>query len=371
MMIKKIVWTVLNWLKWLLLPLGILHLGVVKLRNWFYDLGWIKTHKLPVLVVSVGNIQMGGSGKTPLVLALAKALTDREMSVGVVTRGYGRLSSEIRVLTTDDVPQSEDVGDEPAMMLRFLPKGAVMAVGKNRYLAGLALFARHPVDVILLDDGLQHRKLQRNMDICLIDVTRWHRHPFLFPFSYLRDAKSTLKRCDWLVLTRVEQMPEKAEALKQQFAAALQKPVSVAYYHVTKPQKLMDQTVVNIAPQTPVALLSGIANPHYFEFTVKTHGVDVLQHFIFADHYRFVREEIAECVIQAIEKGAEYVLVTDKDAVKIRELIDREADAEWAEKILTLPMVLHFDEIEKMAEQIVNKAEQHNYFPKVKKEIKS
>ncbi len=361
----------MNWLKWLLLPLGILHLGVVKLRNRLYDLGWFKADKLPVFVVSIGNIQMGGSGKTPLVISLAKALTNKRLSVGVVTRGYGRLTDEIRVLTPDDVPHSEEIGDEPAMMLRYLPKGSAMAVGKNRYLAGLALFARHPVDVILLDDGLQHRKLQRNMDVCLIDVTRWFRHPFLFPFSYLRDSKATLKRCDWLILSRVEQMPEKAKVLQQQFAETLQKPVSLAYYHIANPQKIMDRQTVNIEPQTPVALLSGIANPHYFEFTAKKHGFAILQHFIFADHYRFVREEIAECVVQATEKGAKYVLVTDKDAVKIREIINQDKDQAWAEKILTLPMVLHFDEIETLAEQIVEKAEQYNYFPRIKKEIKS
>ena len=371
MKMNQIFWSLLNWLKWGLLPLGILHLGIVKLRSWFYDSGWFKTYKLPVYVVSIGNIQLGGAGKTPLVISLSKILKNKGLSVGVITRGYGRVSSEICVLTTDSLQHSEEIGDEPAMMLRYLPKGSVMAVGKNRYLAGLALFAQHPVDVILLDDGLQHRKLHRNMDICLVDVTRWHNHPFLFPFSYLRDTKTTLKNCDWLILTRIEQMPEKAKELQQQFIKKLQKPVSLANYCIGNPQTIIEQQTVNLQPQTPVALLSGIANPRYFEFTVKQQGFTVLQHFMFIDHYRFTREEIAECVVQATEKGAEYVLVTDKDAVKIRELINQESDQAWAKKILTMPVMLHFNEMETLADQIMKMVEQFNYFPKLKKEIKS
>lgn len=343
-------------LKWLLLPLGVIHLLIVRLRNKLFDMQWLTVRQLPVPVISVGNIQMGGSGKTPVVLYLLALLQKKGFSVGVLTRGYARKSGGMRILRGGELATVAEIGDEPAMMLRVLSSNSWLGIGANRYLTGLALLAKKRVDVLILDDGMQHRKLHRDLDICLIDVTRWHNHPFLFPFSYLRDAKISLKRAGFILLTKSENAAKIGETLHSQLSERFGGAVLKAHFQFGEFEVLVDGSAIQLAKNTPVVSLCGIANPQHFQHTLRQSGAEIKLNISFPDHHNYTHGEIAECAEQARLAGADYIVTTEKDAVKIRELLQPE-NSKWSDKILVLPVVVNLENpevIEKQIDSILN-----------------
>ena len=340
-------------IKWLLLPFGAIHLAVVRLRNKLYDLKWLTIRLLPVPVISVGNIQMGGSGKTPMVLNLVALLQEKGVSVGILTRGYARKSGRIRILHGGEIATVAEIGDEPAMMLRVLSSNSWLGIGANRYLTGLALLAKKRVDVLILDDGMQHRKLHRDLDFCLIDVSRWHNHPFLYPFSYLRDAKVSLKRAGFILLTKSENATKMGEKLHSQLSERFGGAVLKAHFQFGEFEVLVDGSAIQLAKNTPVVSLCGIANPQHFQHTLRQSGADIKLNILFPDHHNYTHGEMAECAEQARLAGAEYIITTEKDAVKIRELLQPE-NSKWSDNILVLPVVVNLENPEVVEKQIDN-----------------
>jgi len=153
-------------LAWLLWPLSLLYAALFSLRRWFYGIGWLKAYRVRVPVIVVGNVIAGGAGKTPVVMAVVRHLQARGLSVGVVSRGYGRRTDDCREVLDESDPQ--DVGDEPALIRRAT--GAPVFVARRRVEAARALLARHPAtQVIVSDDGLQHLALARDVEICVFD----------------------------------------------------------------------------------------------------------------------------------------------------------------------------------------------------------
>lgn len=311
---------ILHYLKWLLLPLGILHLGIVWLRNRLYDAGIFKTRRLPRPVISVGNIQMGGSGKTPLALELLEWLQGEGLRVGVLSRGYKRGSRENRILLPGgESGLAAQIGDEPALIFKKLRAGA-LGVGADRYEVGRELLRRQEVEVFLLDDGFQHRRLHRELDICLIDVSRWAEHPFLFPFSYLRDAKVSLRRAGAILLTKFEKCPEKAETLKSRLKKAYPVPVlktGLIFHTLTRLGDGEPLDPGEIKSQ-PVAAVCGIANPEHFFALLEREGFRIAYRKAFPDHHDYTLQEMIGIEKAAAQAGARGVLATEKDAVKLR-----------------------------------------------------
>lgn len=318
---------ILHYLKWLFLPLGILHLGIVRLRNRLYDAGIFKARRLPRPVISIGNIQMGGSGKTPLVLELLDGLQEEGLRVGVLTRGYKRGSRDNRILLPggESAATVQLIGDEAALILKKLRSGA-LGVGADRREVGQELLRRQEVEVFLLDDGFQHRRLHRDLDICLIDVSRWAEHPFLFPFSSLRDAKASLRRTGAILLTKFEKCSDKAEALKARLEKTYRAPVFKTAFVFHSLTKLKDGRPLDPGEikAKPVAALCGIANPEHFFEMLESEGFRIVYRKAFPDHHDYALQELREVETTARAAGAEGLLVTEKDAVKLRE---RLADA--------------------------------------------
>jgi len=312
---------ILHYLKWLLLPPGMFHLGMVQLRNRLYDAGIFKTRRLPRPVISVGNIQMGGSGKTPLALELLEWLQGEGLRVGVLSRGYKRASRENRILLPGGESDAavRQIGDEPALIFKKLRAGA-LGVGADRYEVGRELLRLQEVDVFLLDDGFQHRRLHRDLDICLIDVSRWAEHPFLFPFSYLRDAKVSLRRAGAILLAKFEKCPEKAETLKSRLENAYSAPVlktELIFYALTRlgDDEPLDPGEIK---SQPVAAVCGIANPEHFWGMLEREGFRIAYRKAFPDHHDYSLQEMRDLEKAAAQAGARGVLVTEKDAVKLR-----------------------------------------------------
>ncbi|NOY78240.1 MAG: tetraacyldisaccharide 4'-kinase, partial [Calditrichaeota bacterium] len=176
----------------LLIPLSWLYEGIIRLRNRLYDWGIFTVHWVPAPVVSVGNVTVGGTGKTPIVILLGQMYRARGKRVGILTRGYGRVSKEsVLVFEGESEVTPEKIGDEPYLIFQNL-KGVPIVVDKNRWRGGLALWRKEPVDVFLLDDGFQYRALSKQVEIAVLDAARPFGNGRVFPAGWLREPVSAL-----------------------------------------------------------------------------------------------------------------------------------------------------------------------------------
>jgi tetraacyldisaccharide 4'-kinase len=286
-------------------PVSLLFGAAVAFRRALYRGGVLRSVRLPVPVVVVGNITVGGSGKTPLVAALARALARRGFSPGIVSRGYGRDRDDgapILVAPDDDPAR---VGDEPLLLAR---DGYPVVVARNRVDAGRALLARHPAcDVILADDGLQHYRLARSVEIAVVDATRALGNGSLLPAGPLREPASRLDEVDAVVALIV------AES-----GAPAVRPGAFKMTLVAGNFRRVDDPRIT-APASSfvggsVHAVAGIGNPVRFFGELDAMGITATRH-PFPDHHRFVAADVAI-------KGAHAILMTEKDAVKCERFAD-------------------------------------------------
>ncbi len=322
-MIKKSLTSFRNAVKWILLPLSILHMAVLWTRHKFYDFGLFRVHRLSRPVISVGNIQMGGTGKTHLTAELVQLLQKKGLRPAVLTRGYRRKSREVVVLDTAGSyePRSiRDIGDEPALLLNYL-QGGLLGVGADRLRVAREIENGYAPDLFVLDDGFQHRRIHRQINICMIDVSRWHDHPFLFPLGYLRDLKSALTYADALVLTKYSDNLSQVRRLEKQLRKRYPVPLFKANYQIRAFQRLKDGNVLerqSLAGQ-PCAALCGIANPGQFYGLLTRAGLSLAVRRNFPDHHPFSRAELERIFAEDRQQGVRFWLMTEKDAVKVTE----------------------------------------------------
>ena len=263
--------------------------AVSAVRRKLYALGIFRSVRLKVPVIVVGNISVGGTGKTPLVIALVEALRERGFRPGVVSRGYGASARDVSAVR--DVTAASQVGDEAKLI--FQTTRAPMRVGRDRVRAACALPAEEGVDVIVADDGMQHYRLARDIEIAVIDGVRRHGNGRLLPAGPLREAPSRLARVDFRVCNGgVAQAGEIGMHLIGDTAHALDGSA------LTRPLPAFER----------VHAVAGIGNPDRFFMMLRTAGIDVIAH-AFPDHHAFSMNDIA------FDDGLP-VLMTDKDAVK-------------------------------------------------------
>lgn len=279
-------------------PLSQLYRVVVGIRRMLFRSGLLRSHRLPVPVVIVGNITVGGAGKTPLTCALADALRERGWHPGVVSRGYGGSARTTQVVAGDDDPRV--VGDEP---LIFAAMGLPVSIGSDRVAAGRELLAAHPYcNVILADDGLQHYRLARTMEIAVVDEARGFGNGLLLPAGPLRETVERLREVDAVVRL----MPPEVSYPRAKSGHATQ------MHHVALPWCNLVETARSAEPSAwrgqVVHAVCGTGNPARFFAMLRTLGVVALEH-AFPDHHRFVPADIAW-------PGAAAILMTQKDAVK-------------------------------------------------------
>jgi tetraacyldisaccharide 4'-kinase len=266
--------------------------AVVAARNALYDVGVLKQQRLLRPVVSVGNISVGGAGKTPFVILLAELLRQRGLRVDVLSRGYGRETSGVLVVDAGGAPAQ--FGDEPLLIARRLPDVPVI-VGESRFQAGLEAERRFESDVHLLDDGFQHRGLARDFDIVLL--SRRDLDDRLLPSGRLREPLSSLTRADAAVWSEPEDIPSL--------------PPSIPVWRVRRQLEL--------PPQSPLKpfVLCAIAGPQRFLRDLESAGVHVAGHHSFRDHHAYTEADIQELCREAGRAGADGFLTTEKDAVKL------------------------------------------------------
>jgi tetraacyldisaccharide 4'-kinase len=280
-----------------LLPLSGLFWLLLQLRLGLYRIGLLRSDRLPVPVLVVGNISVGGSGKSPLVIWLAQRLSERGFRVGILSRGYGGKGTTWPCAVQPDSDPAL-VGDEPVMIAQA--SGCPLFVGPDRLAAGRALLEQHPCDLLLCDDGLQHYRLERDLEIAVIDGQRRHGNGFLLPAGPLREPVSRLDRVQWRV---AKGRAAPGEILMQ--------------VHLGQAVSLIDpgrRRPLDSFRGQPLHALAGIGHPASFFELLRAQGLELIEHPR-ADHQPFRPGEL--------DFGDERpVLMTWKDAVKCRHLAD-------------------------------------------------
>lgn len=322
--------------QWLLCALAVPYGVVVRARAALYRLGWPTGRRLPCRVVSVGNLTVGGTGKTPVVIALVEQLLARGRRVGVLSRGYRRQSRETELLVSDGravLVGLAEAGDEPYLIATRCPR-AVVAVGADRYRLGRWVLERHPIDCFVLDDGFQHLGLHRDADLLLVDVSDPAGLQALVPAGRLREPLSAASRATALLMTRADvgnwrDVVETIEAatgraaqpILSQFRA--ETLIDVATGEVRKAETLAGRTVVAV---------SGIGNPASFATLLHRLGFKIGDQIVFADHHDYTTTDLESMRERARQSGADMIVTTEKDASKIAPLL-KSGEQVWAVRL--------------------------------------
>ena len=304
----------------MLFPLSLLYGAAMSLRNVFYDTGLFKIHHLKrTKVISIGNISVGGTGKTPFAIFLARQLKSKDFKVAILSRGYKRKSSGTIIVSDGKrlLTDSEAAGDEPYLIARSLPDVPVVCES-DRYQGGRLIEEKFAPDVIVLDDAFQHRRLHRDVDIVLIDATRFDQCKWVLPSGYLREPLSGLKRTDLICLSRADQVKNLGKIVRKLENFSSCSIVITAH----KPARLIhaasgDDIPFESLKKNPVSLFSGIGNPDSFRKTIQALDFTVVDHLIFSDHHQFSLQDVNKIKTLTTKSRANAIITTEKDIVRL------------------------------------------------------
>lgn len=293
---------------------------IIDLRNRLYDRQILKSFRLPCPVISVGNITVGGTGKTPCVIGLARMLQQNGFTCAVISRGYGGKNPQPVNIVSDGnsvLLGAERAGDEPLLIARSLP-GIPVITGAKRTLTGQAAIERLGSNVLICDDALQHRQIVRDIDIVLLDAEKPLGNGYLLPRGSLREPKDGLKRADCIILTRAgvtKPLHPEIDAIVSRagipvFRAAHQfkELIRPGENHVRGQNVLMGKKV---------CAFCGIAQPASFKKLLIEAGSEVLSFMEFPDHYTYDRNDLQTLKNHFLKFHADYWITTEKDAMRL------------------------------------------------------
>jgi tetraacyldisaccharide 4'-kinase len=300
--------------------------ALASFRGYLYDSGTLEIVDAGSPVISIGNLTAGGTGKTPITSFLASYLSKRELACAIVSRGYGASVEGPALVPING--NAAEFGDEPTWLAAEHPDVTVV-IGAKRPEAIAFLKSGRGEDlaekfIVLADDGFQHRRLKRNLDLVILDATepRWHYRSL--PQGRMRESFDALKRASFIFISKTNLAEASQLAWLRDQARAYGKPV-IEFAVGLNGFVPLDRNLPNAIPRPlsvgRVVLVSGIARPETFEqlITESIAGVQVLKHFIFKDHHAFSVSDFESIEVQALELGAEAIVVTEKDATKLRQ----------------------------------------------------
>lgn len=299
----------------LLFPLGWGYQWATGFRNLCYDWRIFRAHKADAKVISIGNLTVGGTGKTPVTLAIIEKLIESGHSCGVISRGYKRaLKGVHEVDTSAKAPQL--YGDEPALIKATFPKVPVF-VGDKRIAAAKALLEKHKVDILICDDAFQHRALHRDLNIVLMDATESSKNYRVLPVGVGREKMDkALRRADLVIVTKANLAgAEKTAEVVAKIRLKHGMPIVLADYEVIGFHSL--EGVKRAELNEKVYLVSAIAKPEAFEKTLEGR-VKIVKHKTFNDHFKYSDLEIETILDETSQLQARWILTTQKDAVKMK-----------------------------------------------------
>jgi len=281
----------------LLWPLSLLYGGIVRLRVWLYAKGLLKQKRLRAPVVSVGNLTVGGTGKTPMVIWLAERFLAEGKHVAILSRGYSGANG---------------TSDEIELMKFRLQSRAAFGVGKDRFAEGQRIESQRHIDVFLLDDGFQQLQLARDLDILLMDTSCPLAGESLLPAGRLREPLSAMSRANVLVFTRTENMPGTVEAIQK----LNQYPVFAAATRLVGFRRLGGEITLLSASEIgagPFFAFCGLGNPDAFFRDLRSWGLTVCGQMSFPDHHRYTDKDVSQIQMGAKRAGANAFVTTEKD----------------------------------------------------------
>jgi tetraacyldisaccharide 4'-kinase len=307
-------------------PLGSLYGVAMKARRALYRSGRFQVHDLGVPVISVGNLTTGGTGKTPLVEWIARELAQTGNRVCILTRGYGRRRAGTRVIVSDGNEVLADAplaGDEPVLLAERL-KGlaAVISDGDRVSAARWAVEHLHS-DVFVLDDGFQHLRVARNLNILTLDATNPWGNGKLLPAGVLRESRAELTRADCIVITRADDPDATAELRRELTAKSKDCPVFSSRMRLVGLRAVQASPGQRLIPgeelgASSAAAFCGLGNPESFFALVRRGGYQLVHTQTFRDHHSYTQTDVARVERESIKRGAELLLTTAKDEVKLR-----------------------------------------------------
>ncbi|MFH1288074.1 MAG: tetraacyldisaccharide 4'-kinase [bacterium] len=326
----------------ILFGLSVLYSLFLEIRNIFYLTGLLKTNKLSVPVISVGNITLGGTGKTPFIIWLAEFLKNEKREVGILTKGYGRKNknSDVILSKNNGISDYNITGDEPLLIKSHIAAEIPIIIGSNRAKTGLLLEEKFQTEVILLDDGFQHVSLKRDLNIVVIDGLNPFGNFKVFPAGMLREKINNLKRADIFLITKVDLI---SAAGKNKIVDFIKKIVTnaVVLEGIFQAEKFVSLNTkkeypVEYAARKKCIAFSGIGNPDSFLKTLKNINISILDYIIFPDHYSFRERDVNEIFERGRIVNSDLILATEKDGIRFSGLGDRK----WKNDILFLSIKL-------------------------------
>lgn len=304
-----------------------------RLGNWLYENKLIHPHRLPCPVISIGNITVGGTGKTPMTVYLASRLVEKGYRPVILSRGYGGTASDRGGMVSDGnqmFMNATEAGDEPYMMARSLT-GVPVFVGKNRYNSGMVAMAMFSPDVILLDDGFQHRKLHRDLDILMFDAAKPLGNGFLLPRGPLREPVEGMDRAHVFVLTRSDSVTDPVGHFKSHVMemgvpeSILAKPVLTCSHRpkirCVKKAGTGEVCVdhIPVPNKDQVFAFSGIAKNDDFRRSLSHLGFQIVDFMEFSDHHPYSADDLSTVSEKAEACQASVIMTTEKDFSRLQD----------------------------------------------------
>jgi len=309
-----------NYFRFIFYPLSLFYQITLFIRSFFYKINFLETRSLPCKVISVGNITAGGSGKTPTVEYLSRLLQSKGKKIGIISRGYRRNSKKTLIVTDGKTkPKTwKTFGDEPYLLAQKLDNVPII-VGKSRYQAGIKMIETFNPEIIIMDDGFQHISLSRDLDIVLVnskDTKETHR---LMPVGMLRESVSNLSRADLVILTKTN---------THQPSDYLINIIENVKCPIINNKIELDDMLINIKGE-PYALdiinsknvyiFSALGDHEGFEKIMEDTGAIIVGHDKYPDHYIYTLDDLKNIEENANKNGANFIITTEKDIVKIKE----------------------------------------------------
>ncbi|MBU1709806.1 MAG: tetraacyldisaccharide 4'-kinase [Proteobacteria bacterium] len=305
-------------------PFSPFYSSLMAIRALLYKQGILKSQKLVVPVISIGNLTMGGTGKTPMVVYISKLVHAMGLKPLVVSRGYGGLASDLVNIVSDGVKirlSASQAGDEPRLLAESLP-GVPVLTGKQRAVVGQYAVTHFKPEVIILDDGFQHLALQRDIDLVLMRADSPFGNGHVFPGGDLREPMSALSRAHAFIVTGNEEKldvpPELDEKTRNRRLPA--RPLFLTSYRIVEivDSKGNQPVLLEAVLKMPLYGFCGIANPQSFWISLQNEGFQIVGFKAFMDHHSYRLEDFKQLAAQAMKNQAKALITTEKDLVKLR-----------------------------------------------------
>ncbi|MDK9718422.1 MAG: tetraacyldisaccharide 4'-kinase [Trichlorobacter sp.] len=332
-------------MKLLLAPFAALYAMALRVRALLYQGGLLSTHKLPCPVISIGNITVGGTGKTPATMLIARELQKRGYRIAVLSRGYGgSLEGQVAIVSDGNslLLGPDQAGDEPCLLARSLP-GLMVVIGADRYQAGLVALEQLKPDVMLLDDGFQHIRLHRDLNILLLDGTRPFGNGWTLPLGLLREPRTAVKRADLALFTRCR---------PGQVIPDLGLPSCCSEHCLTgfNYLKTGEELSLEKLQQGRVAAFAGIADPSAFFNGLQALGIQLVATLALPDHAFYADDRLILIDRLAADSAVDWLVTTAKDGVKLAG-----CNQAWSNKLVTARLELKLDDPDQLLQSALDK----------------